>query len=322
MLLDDWHDMFPSPILAATPSGGLLLWIACGLMGAGAFVFAWTIYRTLSSEDLEQEDQWRYDVSRINELRGASLLYRTFQPLIQPLAAANRKLFRDTLPELNRQIQASGICRFWTAEEYLARIEVICLLLLPLYVYLATDLTGPPGVFLACVLMLMTGVLMRKQVAARAAYRLVLIKRRLPYFLDLLTLLMEAGASFLQALEQSVREFRAHAVGVEFGRVLTEMRMGKNRTDSFEAMRDRLQDDELTSLIGAIVQGEELGTPLATLFRSQADILRLKRTQRAETLANEAGVKMLLPAILVMAATVLIILGPFILSFVTSAFVL
>jgi tight adherence protein C len=309
-------------LLAATPRGAILFWIACGLMGAGAFVLAWTIYRTLASEDIEQDNQWRYDVSRINELRKASLMYRTFQPLIQPLAVANRKLFRDSLPELNRQIQASGMCRFWTAEEYIGRIQVICLLLFPVFIYLATDLTGPSGVFLACVLTLMSGVLMRKRVASQAEYRLVMIKRRLPYFLDLLTLLMEAGSSFLQSMEQSVHEFRAHAVGVEFGRVLMEMRMGKNRTDSFEAMRQRLQDDELGSLIGAIIQGEELGTPLATLFRSQADILRLKRTQRAETLANEAGVKMLLPAILVMASTVLIILGPFILSFITSAFAL
>ena len=45
-------------------------------------------------------------------------------------------------------------------------------------------------------------------------------------------------------------------------------------------------------------------------------MLRIKRTQRAETIAGEAGVKMLLPGILVMASTVIVILGPFLLSFV------
>jgi len=44
--------------------------------------------------------------------------------------------------------------------------------------------------------------------------------------------------------------------------------------------------------------------------------LRIKRTQRAETIAGEAGVKMLLPGILIMASTVIIILGPFLLSFI------
>ncbi len=83
-------------------------------------------------------------------------------------------------------------------------------------------------------------------------------------------------------------------------------------------MRDRLHDDEISSLIGAIIQGEQLGTPLALLFRAQADVLRLKRTQRAETVAGEAAVKMLFPAVLIMMATVIIILGPFVLGLMTD----
>ena len=92
--------------------------------------------------------------------------------------------------------------------------------------------------------------------------------------------------------------------------------MGKSRTMALESLRERLSDDEITAIIGSIVQGEVLGTPLAQVFRTQADVLRIKRTQRAETIAGEAGVKMLLPGILVMASTVIVILGPFLLSFV------
>jgi len=47
----------------------------------------------------------------------------------------------------------------------------------------------------------------------------------------------------------------------------------------------------------------------------QADVLRIKRSQRAEAVAGEAGVKMLLPGVLVMLATVLIIVGPFLLNY-------
>jgi len=91
------------------------------------------------------------------------------------------------------------------------------------------------------------------------------------------------------------------------------MNLGKTRAEAFQAMRDRLADDEITSIIGSILQGETLGTPLANIFRTQADVLRIKRTQRAELVAGEAGVNMLLPAVLVMVATVLIIVGPFLL---------
>ena len=97
--------------------------------------------------------------------------------------------------------------------------------------------------------------------------------------------------------------------------MLADMNLGKTRMEAFQSMRDRLADDEIASIIGTIIQGEHLGTPLARIFRSQSDVLRVKRSQRAETIAGEAGVNMLLPAVLVMASTVLIILGPFLLNF-------
>jgi tight adherence protein C len=142
----------------------------------------------------------------------------------------------------------------------------------------------------------------------------------MPYLLDLLTLLIEAGATFLQALEQSVHELEGHAAAVEFGRVLADMNMGKTRTEALESLRQRLSDDDVTSVVGSIIQAEELGTPLARIFRMQADVLRIKRTQRAESIAGEAGVKMLLPGILVMASTALIILGPFVMNYLFSGF--
>ena len=126
---------------------------------------------------------------------------------------------------------------------------------------------------------------------------------------------MEAGASFLQALKESVREFEGHPIATEFGRVLMDMNMGKARTEAFDNLRRRLNDDEVSSIVASIIQSEELGTPISEIFRSQADVLRVKRTQRAETLAGEAGVNMLLPGVLVMAATVLIILAPFLLEY-------
>ena len=288
------------------------------MFGLAVFLFAWTIWRTLATDDLTQENEWRYDVNRINELRRVSPFFRTLQPLVQAFARFNRGAFVEQLPEIGREIQAAGLARFWTAEEYLARIEIQALMLLPLYVYASTQVMGPAGIVMAIMFTILTGYLLRRRLRNMARYRLVLIKRRMPFLLDLVTLLMEAGSTFLQALKEGVDEFREHPVGVEFGRVLGELNMGKGRTAALESMRDRLHDDEITGIIGAIIQGEQLGTPLARIFRTQADVLRLKRSQRAETLAGEAAVKMLLPGILIMASTVLVILGPFMLSMATT----
>jgi tight adherence protein C len=294
--------------------------IACALMGGGVGLAVWWVVAALSTDDVEQDDQWRYDVSRINSLRRADVLFRVFQPAIQTIARLNRQAFRNQLPEVERQVQAAGLSRFWLPEEYLARTQLIALLLLPLFAWTIVSWSGDAvvGVVFAVFLALVTAGFLRYRLARLAQRRVLMIKRRMPYLLDLLTLLMEAGSSFLQALKQSVVEFEGHPIAVEFGRVLTDMNMGKTRTESLDNMRYRLKDDEVSSILGSIIQGEELGTPLAEVFRTQSDVLRVKRSQRAETIAGEAGVNMLLPGILVMMACIIVILGPFILGYLRS----
>lgn len=284
-------------------------------MGAALATLGWWIFQVLQSEDLQQGDQWRYDVSRINELRRTDSFYRLFHPAVKLLAGVNRRVFRESLPAVHREIQAAGLSRFWMPEEYLAKAELIALLLSPIYVWMCTAMFGQPGLVMAALAVILTAWFIRRRLASRARKRLIAIKRRMPFLLDLLTLLMEAGATFLNSLRQAVLEFQGHPLAEEFGRVLNDINLGKTRAEAFAAMRDRLADDEISSIVTSILQGEQLGTPLAKIFRTQADVLRLKRSQRAEMIAGEAGVNMLLPGVLVMAATVLVIVGPFLLNF-------
>ena len=289
--------------------------VGCLAVGGACSVLLWWALQALATDDLEQADEWRYDVSRINGLRRSDAVFRLFQPVIQVFAKLNRAAFRDHLPEIEREIQAAGLSRFWLPEEYLARAELTSLLLLPVYLALCFTYTGPPGIILAVVWSGLTVWLLRRRLHGLARRRLLAIKRRLPFLLDLLTLLMEAGSSFLHALAQAVKEFEGQEVAVEFRRVLVDINMGKTRTEALDHLRRRLDDEEINGIVGSIIQSEHLGTPLSDIFRTQADVLRLKRSQRAEMMAGEAGVKMLLPGVLVMAATVLVILGPFLLNY-------
>ena len=60
----------------------------------------------MESDDLEQGAEWRYDVSRMNELRRIDPLYRLLYPVFTTLAHVNRAVFRKSLPEIHRQVQA------------------------------------------------------------------------------------------------------------------------------------------------------------------------------------------------------------------------
>lgn len=284
------------------------------VVGLASGVAIWWLLRALSTDDLVQEDHWRYDVTRINSLRKLDTFFRVFQVPIQILARFNRNVVRKSLPEIARQIQAAGMSRFWLPEEYLAKLQVMSLLMAPLYVYLCFSMLGGLGIFSGLMLSLFTLWMLRIGLRRKAERRLVEIKRRLPFLLDLMTLLMEAGSSFLQSLSQATKEFSGHPTAIEFSRVLSDMNMGKARVEAFDAMRKRLHDDEVNGIVAAILQSEELGTPISTIFRTQADVLRLKRSQRAEKIAGEAGVNMLLPGVLIMLSTVLLILGPFVVN--------
>ena len=290
--------------------------VVCGAV----FSLVYWVVTVMATADLEQGTEWRYDVSRVNDLRRSDSMFRLFQPIIQFFARFNRGAFKGSLPAIDREIKAAGLPRSWLPEEYLGKLEFVALLISPVIFYGCVVWMDAPGIMMGCVLTVLVAYLLRRGLTQKALVRLTKIKRRLPFLLDLMTLLMEAGTTFLGALEQGVSEYRGHPLSYEFGRVLTDMNLGKTRRQAFEAMKDRLQDDEITSIIGSIIQAEEMGTPLSAVFRTQADVLRLKRSQRAEAIAGEAGVKMLLPGVMVMAATVIVIIGPFAINFLIIGF--
>jgi tight adherence protein C len=137
------------------------------------------------------------------------------------------------------------------------------------------------------------------------------ILKALPNVLDLLTLSVEAGKDFLTALRDILARRKNDALGEELKRTLHEIQLGKQRQAALKELAKRVKQAELTSVINAIVQAEELGVSIAQLLKIQGDQLRGKRFSRAEKLANEAPVKILIPVVLFIFPPVFIILmGP------------
>lgn len=136
------------------------------------------------------------------------------------------------------------------------------------------------------------------------------IARELPYALDLIGLSMGAGSTFAEAVRTLVRGDEDAPLNQEFRQVLGEIEMGRTRTEALTNFGRRIPLDELKSIVSAIIQGETLGTPLMEVLRMQSDLLRLKRSVRAEKLAGEAAVKILLPSLLVLISVLIMVLGP------------
>jgi tight adherence protein C len=145
----------------------------------------------------------------------------------------------------------------------------------------------------------------------RVKARRVAIARALPYDLDLLTLSVEAGLDFAAALEKVVLKGRAGPLADELSITVRELRLGTRREEALWNLAARVALPAMTSFAHALVQADRMGTPLAKVLRVLATQLRVERTQRAEKLAGEAPVKLLLPLIGCIFPTIFLMLfGP------------
>jgi pilus assembly protein TadC len=64
----------------------------------------------------------------------------------------------------------------------------------------------------------------------------------------------------------------------------------------------------------ALIEGQQLGTPLADILQTQANQMRQKRTQWAEKASAESEVALVFPAMLIMLGCLILIAAPFVLS--------
>jgi tight adherence protein C len=151
-----------------------------------------------------------------------------------------------------------------------------------------------------------------------AREREVEIMRAMPYAIDLLVLMLRSGTSLRIALGRVIDDYRGHPLGIELGQVIAEIDVGSPRTEAFKKMADRLKIPDITSLVDAIVQSEELGWPLADTLERLADRINAERILNAQATAGAAGVYVMLPSTLVLMSAVLLLFAPFIVRYLVT----
>lgn len=167
----------------------------------------------------------------------------------------------------------------------------------------------------AAVLALIVGVLapqyfLQKSIQARHNQ----IRKALPDIIDLLVVSVEAGAGLDGALAEVVSR-KQGPLPDEFNRLLGEVRVGKTRKQAWQDMSDRVDEENLTSLVASLAQAEQLGVSIAKALRTQADSLRTRRSLQIREVAAALPVKMLFPLIFfIFPALFVVLLGPGLLS--------
>ena len=291
------------------------------LVFASVFLFVSALFRT----PIETEDASAFRIEVDNIDRDTIFESAFMRPFLVPIYHVVRRL---NMPGLKRHILklllALGNPNQYTSDEYLVICTVWGLIgaialwmgawailgylsLLALLGYLAVGFAV--GFFAAYLLL-----------RERALARLRMISKRLPYTLDLIAMAMDAGATFYEAANAVIRDNPEEPLNQEFGMMIREIDFGRSRQDALTHLGQRINVDGLDGIISAVLQAEQLGTPLADVLKLQANLLRMRRSMKAERRAGEAAVKMLIPSMLILVAVVLVIFAPIIVRLIRGQY--
>jgi tight adherence protein C len=97
----------------------------------------------------------------------------------------------------------------------------------------------------------------------------------------------------------------------QLGLVNLEIRAGTSREDALRNLADRTGLQDISSLVGMLIQTDRFGTSVAQALRVHAETMRTKRRQRAEEAAAKTTIKLVFPLVFcIFPAMFVVILGP------------
>lgn len=233
-------------------------------------------------------------------------------PIIQVIAFFGCSwLPYEFLEAVEKRLQRTGVGYLLTAEQFIA-LQVFSMIAWPVFVILTMamlkyDSQWYPFIVIGAFLL---GIAHPNMwLSDNRKRRESAIIRAMPTYLDFITMCVEAGLNFQGALQQAMDKAPASPLRNEFGTVLRDLRAGLPRADALRRMADRLDIQEVTSFVSAVVQSEKMGASLATVMRVQAEQRRSERFQRAEKMAMEAPIKLVGPLIIFIFPVTFIVLG-------------
>jgi tight adherence protein C len=246
---------------------------------------------------------------------------RVLIPLIEGLASLIKRFTpQERLESIRHRLDVAGNPYGWSAMQFLG-LQLLSTILFGgmgiVMVFVSKQMTLTRRVFLMGIIGAAGYYLPALWLRSKGSRRQREIRRSMPNALDLLTICVEAGLGFDGAMARVAEKWNDE-LSREFTRVLQEIQLGKLRRDALRSMSDRIDINEMSTFVAAIVQAEELGVSIAKVLRIQSEEMRRRRRQRAEELARQAPIKML-PAIafLIFPAIFVVLLGPAVIRFMT-----
>jgi len=242
---------------------------------------------------------------------------RVIAPLVRSMAEFVKRFTPErTLEAARHKLDLAGNPQNWSASEFFG-VRVLAAIVLAALIFVVLSITDAEigmRLLMTIVFALLGFFLPALLLGRRIRSRQSSIVKSLPDALDLLTVCVEAGLGFDQAMKK-VSEKWDNELSRAFTRVLQEIQLGRMRREAMRDMANRMEVSEVTSFVAAIIQAEVLGVSMTKILRIQADQMRMRRRQRAEEKAHQASIKMIIPMVFLIFPSIwVVLLGPAILQ--------
>lgn len=305
-------------------------------IAAGVFIFAMTVLMCGSKG--ARKDRVRKRVSDIinsdakyriyDEDLSKPLYARLIKPFLKSLSAKlaklapKQKLFKTKAgkpqsEKLKKQLRQAGISL--SVDEYsIIRILVIFGTAVLFTLFAAYLGLGYRAVFGAVFGAYAAFAALHLNLTLKISGRRASMEQQLPDVLDLLSVNVEAGLGFEQALLQVIGHFEGPLIE-ELTVTYREISMGRTRRDALALFAGRSELEDVKSFTSAIIQAEQLGISIKNILRTQSAAMRANRRSKIEEKAQKVQVKMLFPMVgFIFPVLLIVLLGPAIVSILHS----
>ena len=237
-------------------------------------------------------------------------LARDRQGLLAGIATRLGGLFSGRLTTISEkaigeQLMAAGM--YTVSPRTIIGYRILMTILLPVLAFLLVGVHSLLDVAILALAVFMGWVLPLTYVQRKARLRIETIDRALPDLVDLLTVMIEAGLSFPQAMRMSAGQFDP-PLGDELRLTLQEQTMGLSIDEALGHMADRADTPAMRSFVRAMSQGERMGISLGQIMRNLAHEMRARRRSKAEERAQKTPVLMLFPLVFLIFPAIFIVL--------------
>ncbi|MDO5740447.1 MAG: DUF5936 domain-containing protein [Ornithinimicrobium sp.] len=262
-------------------------------------------WRLLRSTGLEAVEE-RYAVAVEEGPARVPLMIKVLDSLGRRFESSVLRLYGDRrLTALDHRLERAGRPEGLRVRTYVRRQAGF--VALGAIIFFFFFLAGQPLIGFLCLVAF--SLWMELWLRGAASKRQRAIARELPDFLDILAVTVTAGLALRTALGRVSQGQEDSPLSDEVDRVLNDMRLGMNRREAFEALRQRNDAPALHSWVTSMLQAEELGAPISEALQDIAQEVRRVRAAEVKKATAKAipKISLVVTTIIVPASLLLVI---------------